>query len=331
MSQLTRREFTLLSAAAGLSSLMPSFAFAAEANWPAKDITFVIPYAAGGGYDTLVRRISPVMQKYLPRRVNIVPLNMAASGGGRALTSLYRERPDGYTIGLFGVPGMFLLQQQQIGAGIDPNRFTWLGQLGPSEHYGIAVEAKSPLKSVADLRAAGARAPVTFASTGPDGTGYLTTIIATKVLGIESKIITGYRGSNDYMVAMLRGDSQAVIAPIPILRPYVQRGLARIVASFEPKSTVAGVPDATALGKPELSKVVIDRLVAAPPGLPVGIKTALQTALEKAVRDPEVVAWAKDVGTDWDIPPAGQAEQVLREQAALFQTWKQYLPAPGPQ
>jgi tripartite-type tricarboxylate transporter receptor subunit TctC len=328
MTELTRREFTILAAAAGLSSVVPNLSFAADA-YPSKDITFIIPYAAGGGYDTLVRRISPVMQKYLPRRVNIVPLNMAASGGGRALTSLYRERPDGYTIGLFGVPGMFLLQQQQIGAGIDPNRFTWLGQLGPSEHYGIAVEVNSPLKSVADLRTAGVRTPVTFASTGPDGTGYLTTIIATKVLDINSRIITGYRGSNDYMVAMLRGDSQAVIAPIPILRPYVTRGLARIIASFEPKSTVPGVPDAAALGHPELSKVVIDRLVAAPPGLPANIKAVLQGALEKAVRDPEVVAWAKEVGIDWDVPPAGQAEQVLREQATLFQTWKQYLPAPG--
>jgi tripartite-type tricarboxylate transporter receptor subunit TctC len=328
MSQLNRRDFAL--SAAALAALSSSGAFAADA-YPSKDITFLIPYAAGGGYDTLVRRIAPVMQQNLPRRVNIVPFNMAASGGGRALNSLYRERPDGYTIGLFGVPGLFLLQQQQMGAGIDVSRFTWLGQLGPSEHYGIAVEANSPLKSVADMRTAGARAPVTFASTGPDGTGYLTTIIATKVLGINSKLITGYRGSNDYMVAMLRGDSHAVIAPVPILRPYVTRGLARIIASFEPKSTVAGVPDAPALGKPELSQLVIDRLVAAPPGLPANIKAVLQGALEKAVRDPQVVAWAKDVGTDWDVPPPGQAEQVFREQAALFQTWKQYLPAPGAQ
>jgi tripartite-type tricarboxylate transporter receptor subunit TctC len=326
MTELTRREFTAVLAASGFSALLPSAALGADA-YPSKEITFIIPYAPGGGYDTLVRRIAPVMPKYLPRRVNIVPLNMSASGGGRALTSLYRERPDGYTIGLFGVPGMFLLQQQQIGAGIAPSRFTWIGQLGPSEHYGIAVEAKSSFRSVADLRAAGARAPVTFASTGPDGTGYLTTIIATRLLGIEARLITGYRGSADYMVAMLRGDSNAVIAPVPILRPYTQQGLARIIASFEPKSTVPGVQDAAALGKPELSKLVIDRLVAAPPGLPANIKTVLQGAIEKSVRDAEVVAWAKDAGLDWDIPPAGQAEQVFREQAQLFETWKQYLPA----
>src|SRR5262245_12450649 len=100
MSQLNRREFSVLSAAAGISALLPLPALAADA-YPAKDITFIIPYAAGGGYDTLVRRIAPVMQRFLPRRVNIVPFNMAASGGGRALTSIYRERPDGYTIGLF--------------------------------------------------------------------------------------------------------------------------------------------------------------------------------------------------------------------------------------
>jgi tripartite-type tricarboxylate transporter receptor subunit TctC len=274
-----------------------------------------------------VRRIAPVMQKYLPRKVNIVPLNMSASGGGKALNTIYRGRPDGYTIGLYGDPGHNLLQQQQGGAAIDPNKYVWQGQLGPSERYGIGVKASSPLNTVADLKARGAKQPVTFASTGPDGTGYMTTIIASKVLGINYKLITGYRGSNDYLVAMIRGDSDAVIAPIPILRPYVQQKLIKVVASFEPKSTVPGVQDAVALGKPELSKIAIDRLVAAPPGLSPAVKTILQTALEKAVRDPEVAAWAKSVGTDWDVPPAGQAERVLREQAALFDTWKKYLPA----
>ena len=329
MTELSRRNFVALSALGGMSLALSDRAFGAAATYPEKDISFIIPYAPGGGYDTLVRRIAPVMQKYLPRKVNIVPLNMSASGGGKALNTIYRARPDGYTIGLFGVPGLFLLQQQQGGAGIDPNKFVWLGQLGPSEHYGIGVKASSPLNSVADMKTKGAKQPVSFASTGPDGTGYMTTIIATKVLGINYTLITGYRGSNDYLGAMIRGDADAVIAPIPILRPYVQQKLVKIIASFEPKSTVPGVPDAAGLGKPELAKVVIDRLVAAPPGTKPEIKTVLQSALEKAVRDPEVAAWAKSVGTDWDIPPAGQAETVLHEQAALFDTWKKYLPAKG--
>jgi tripartite-type tricarboxylate transporter receptor subunit TctC len=248
MGEFSRRDFVALSAMSGLSLALPDTAQSAAAVYPQKDITFIIPYAPGGGYDTLVRRIAPGMQKYLPRKVNIVPINMSASGGGKALNTIYRGRPDGYTIGLFGVPGLFLLQQQQGGAGIDPGKFAWLGQLGPAEHYGIGVKASSPLNSVADMKARGAKQPVSFASTGPDGTGYMTTIIATKVLGINSKLITGYRGSNDYLVAMIRGDADAVIAPIPILRPYTQQRLIKIIASFEPKSSVPGVPDAAALG-----------------------------------------------------------------------------------
>jgi hypothetical protein len=117
-----------------------------------------------------------------------------------------------------------------------------------------------------------------------------------------------------------------VIAPIPILRPYLQQKLLKIIASFEPKSTVPGVQDAVALGKPELAKVVIDRLVVAPPALPAPIKAALQTALDRSVRDPDVVAWAKQTGIDWNVPPPGQAEAVFRQQRVLFETWKQYLP-----
>ena len=92
------------------------------AGFPDRDITFIIPNQVGGGFDAYVRAIAPVMEKYLPNKVNIVPLNVPAGGGAKGVNQLYRARPDGYTIGILNIPGLFILQAR--GGGYDLNKFT---------------------------------------------------------------------------------------------------------------------------------------------------------------------------------------------------------------
>src|SRR5271156_6054774 len=113
------------------------------AGFPERDITFIIPNQVGGGFDAYVRAIAPAMEKYLPNKVNIVPLNIPA------------------------------------GRGRDP--------------YGLAVPWNSPIKSIADLQKLSATRPVKFTTTGPDGTAYGVTMIATELLGIKLQLITGYK------------------------------------------------------------------------------------------------------------------------------------------
>ena len=53
----------------------------AHADFPEDDIEVIIPYAAGGGFDSYVRGVLPYMQKYLPNDVNLIPRNMPGAGG----------------------------------------------------------------------------------------------------------------------------------------------------------------------------------------------------------------------------------------------------------
>ncbi len=153
----------------------------------------------------------------------------------------------------------------------------------------------------------------------------MATVIAGHLLGINSRYITGYGGSNDYIVAAIRGDGDAAIAVNSSLRRFQGEGGIRIIATFEAESTLPGVPDATALGQPELAQITIERMVAGPPGLPTAIRTLLTRALDQAVRDPEVVAWAESVGVPWAPTPPGQADRIFREQAAFFEKWRAVL------
>jgi tripartite-type tricarboxylate transporter receptor subunit TctC len=303
----------------------PRAARAASSGFPAKNIQFIIPYAAGGGFDTYVRFIAPVMERELPNRPSIVPINITAGSGSRGITQLYRSKPDGYTIGIFDVPGMFIQQAIQGSNAYDLSRVAWIGCMGEGERYLIGTAANSPLKSFADLQGLSAKRAVKFAVTGIEGTATAATVIGTEVLGIRRQLITGYRGSSDYIVATIRGDCDAVISATSTMTRFARAGQLRILASFEAHSSIAGIPDATSLGKPELDQITVERPVGAPPGTPPEIQNILSGALAKALTDPKVVAWAKENDIVMRSKTPAEAAALVARQRAFFDRWKKYL------
>src|SRR5690242_16292636 len=109
-----------------LLPLAACFALAqpAAAAYPEQDITLIIPSVVGGGFDTIARALMPAFERALPNRVSIVPQNVPTLGGGRSASIVYRAKPDGYTIGLFNVPGMLVVQQQGD-VSYDLTKITW--------------------------------------------------------------------------------------------------------------------------------------------------------------------------------------------------------------
>lgn len=304
----------------------PRYAFAAVAGgFPGRNIQFLIPYAPGGGFDVYVRVIAPVMEEYLPRRVNIVPLNIAGGGGSKGTVQLYRARPDGYTIGIFNIPGAFILQQQQRGGAYDLAKFSWIGAVGEGEHYAIAVAANSPLRSFDDLKALSKQRPIKFSATGPEGTAYAATLIGTRLLGLRTQLITGYKGSADYVVAAVRGDSDAVIAGLPTAMRFVRARTIRLLASFERKSSFAAIPDATMLGQPDLDQITIERVVGAPPATPADIQQVISIALAKALADARVQSWARDNDIMMTSKTPAETAALVARQRVFFDRWKNYL------
>jgi tripartite-type tricarboxylate transporter receptor subunit TctC len=324
MPDVQRRCLLVSLGMSGAALMLRQPAFAA-AIYPDKNISFVIPDGPGGGFDSYVRAITPAMQKYLSQKVTVVPTNVPGAGGARAANEIFRARPDGATIGIFNVPGIYI-QQERGNAGFDLEKLTWIGRLGV-DHYGLAVGENSPIKSIDDLKALAKRRPVKFTSTGPAGTAYNATLIAAHLLGIRAQLITGYKGSRDYVMGAVRGDGDAVVTAIPTLRRMAAGKTLRIIATFEEHGSVPGATDATALGQPELASITLQRLVAGPPGLSADITATLADAMTKALAAPEVEAWAKkaDAGLAPESPE--QAAATLKEQIAFYNKWKPYLKA----
>src|SRR5215510_1971459 len=324
MVKITRRDLIQAGVAAP-AVLAARSVRAAAANYPAKNIQFVIPYAPGGGFDIYVRLVIPVMEKYLPRKVSIVPLNVASGGGSRGVSQAYRARPDGYTITILNIPGMFILQDQQGTAAYDLDRFTWIGAMGEGEKYFISVGANSPLKTFDDLKRLSAQRPIKLSVTGPEGTAYMASVVGAQLMGLRRQLITGYRGSADYVVAAVRGDSDAVVAALPTTMRFRRGGQLRPLASFETKSSIPGLPDATSLGKPELDLIRVERLVAAPPGTPPAAINILSAAVAPALMDPVVTKWAAENDVVMKPHTPQEAIATLNEQRAFYEKWKPTL------
>ena len=304
-----------------LLAVLAAVARPAAAAYPEQDITLVIPSVAGGGFDAYARAITPAMERYLPNHVNIIPQNVPTLGGGRSASIVYRAKPDGYTIGMFNIPGMLVVQQQGE-VSYDLTKIAWIGSMG-HDVYGIGVSARSPLKSVAELRASAK--PVRFTAAGPASTAYSATYIAAELLGIKVEMISGYKGSSEYVQAVINGEGDAVVTVLPTLARLQHEGRMRVLASFEERSSLPGVPDATTLRQPELAKITLERLIGGPPGLPSDIVKVLADALQKALKDPEVVAWARKFEVPLLIETPAEATRVLHEQVDFFERWKKFL------
>jgi tripartite-type tricarboxylate transporter receptor subunit TctC len=264
------------------------------------------------------------MEENLPRRVNVVPYNVPSGGGGKGVTQLFRARPDGYTIGILNIPGIFVLQRVRH-IPHDFGGFTWLGALTLGENYGVAVSGASPIRTFEELRALSRQRPITLAATGPEGTGYTATVIGAQMLGLRSRVVTGYRSSTDYVIGALRGDTDAVISTLTAIKRL--HGQLRIIATFETESTVPGAPDATDLGVPELSKLMGLRAIAAPPNTSPEIAAVIADALAKAARNERVVRWARANGEVISPQTPEQARAIAEERRAFLDRFSNLIGA----
>lgn len=290
--------------------------------YPAKDITIVIPFNSGGGFDTYVRALAPSLEKHLPGDVNVLPKNLPGAGGRRGASDIYRSRPDGYTIGIFNMPGVLIPKLQGMATQYDLSRVTWLATLG-YDPYVFAVSGDSEIMSIDDLRELG-RA-VTYGATGPGSTSYVATKIVNEALGVPYDIITGYEGSSGYLLGLIRGDFDAAMISFAAARSYLDSGDIRAIAVFGQQSDDPAIADAIDLGVPELVDLSVVRMMGAPPDLPDDVKTTLETAIMAALQDPDFAAWLADSGNE--VHPADAAETVASVAAmtAFYDQFKQLL------
>src|SRR5687768_9769969 len=137
MTPIARRSLAVL--AAGLAFA----AGAAQAAWPERPITLIVPWGAGGGTDATARIIGSLLEKELKQPVNVV--NRTGGSGVVGHQAIASAPADGYTIGMATVEiGMMHWQglTELTGASYTP-----IGLVN-ADPAGINVRADSPYKTV---------------------------------------------------------------------------------------------------------------------------------------------------------------------------------------
>ncbi len=296
--------------------------FSVSAQYPEDDITVIIPYSAGGGFDSYVRGVLPAIQKYLPNSINLIPRNMPGAGGRKGATAIFRARPDGYTIGAFNLPGLLLPHLLEENVGYDLSEVSWLGRIS-EDRYSIVVASSSDINSIDDLRALGR--PILFTVTGVHSSAHAATMITTNVLGLNARFITGYEGSQNYVLAVVRGDGDVALGPSTSVRSYTETGDLKVIASLSDISPLESVDTAADLGKPELAKLNVQRMLGGPPNMNTQAHTILSNALIQALVDPELIEWSNSTGLPLAPLSATETELNVASQWALYENYKDIL------
>lgn len=304
-----------------VSLLVLNLAPPARANFPERNITLIVTFPPGGGFDAVARAISHSMKKFLPRDVHVIVRNVTGAGGVTGTVALYRAKPDGYTIGHLysdGVLGLQMLQGEGK-VGYDVSKFTWLALVG-GEPFALLVRKDSPYRSIKDLQQA---KRVTWGVEAIGVTRWFPAFIAAKEMTIPFDVVAGYTGTGDSLPALLRGDYDVFTQPIdhPSIVPYLKTGEMRplVQLSDSRAKNAPDVPTARELGYDVVLK--LSRGMAAPPGVSGDRAKALEGLLLKAMNDEDYRKFVAKSGIDL-IP--GDAEKAKQELDIFINLYGKY-------
>jgi tripartite-type tricarboxylate transporter receptor subunit TctC len=304
----------------GALTLALSTGAVAETELGGNNISIVIPYRPGGGFDRAVRIFAPYFARQIGDDIRILPRNVPGAGGRRGATTVYRATPDGTTLGIFNLPGFVLPEILGEKVDYDLRELSWIGRL-ESQDYVLLVPSGSKLYSIEDLH--GER-EIAFLSTGYGSTVMAASQIAAHGLGLMYKdpiFLAGYTGTADYLVALMRGDGNVALAPVSSAATYIESGHLRPLATSGEDEDLDGVATFANLGLPELTALKVQRSIAGPPNMDLELLNRLRSAFNRAVSDPEFIAVAR--AARLDLRPLG-GEQAAAEVAASFSYYERF-------
>jgi tripartite-type tricarboxylate transporter receptor subunit TctC len=285
------------------------------AEFPARSITLIVPYPAGGGVDAMARVVAQKLSDAFRQTVTVD--NRGGGGGTIGTRAVARAAPDGYTL-LLGHTGTL---------SINPSLYTKLGMDPRKDFAPIGLVASMPVallahpsfsaKTVAEVIALAKKEPGKLnIGTSPVGTGgYMCAELFKAESGIDAAIIP-YKGTAPVMNDLLGGHVPVAFGVLPPALGNIAAGQLRAIAvtSKARFSLLPDVPTFDESGMPGFEAVLHYGLLA-PSGTPPDIVELLSAELRKLVSDPEVQKRIRLEGGDpLASTPAEYADDIDREE-----------------
>ena len=286
----------VLAAAAG-AWLLPSLGRAQD-KYPSKLITWICPYAAGGGADNRSRQVAKLMQAILGQ--TIIVDNKAGGGGNIGTDIIAKAKPDGYVIGMGNFAPLAVNHALFKKLNFDPLTDLvpiLLIERGPLV---LTVKTESPYKSVKDIVAAAKAKPgsLSYASGGIGGTHHLSGALFEHTADIDlihAPYKSGGAAATDLMGGQVTMMFEQMYASMPSIKSGRMRALA--ITSKTRSPLLPDVPTMAEAGYPAI-EVLNWQGIVGPKGLPAEIIKTLNAAGNKALQDPELRATMAAQGND---------------------------------
>jgi tripartite-type tricarboxylate transporter receptor subunit TctC len=292
----------------------------AEEFYRGRQIQMVVGYEVGNDYDVGARLLARYLSKELPGNPSVVVQNMPQASGVVAANYMYlKAARDGSVIGGISrnLPSQAMMKLPNIEA--DPRKFIWLGATSFPGRVCVRSDG-APVKSAAEV----------FQNElliGGAGVGSSTSIVPTvinRVMGTKFKIVEGYRGAGDILLAIDRGEVQGVCMSLGQFRTSQQKfkeGKLRYLLRAE-ESPLPGVdaPSIYDFVKTEeqrqlmrfiFSSTEFGRPYLFPPDVPKDRVEFMRKAIMAAAGNPELIAEAEKMKLDMVYRAPAHLEQVV--------------------
>lgn len=306
----------ILAAALAAAVIAPA---AAQAEWPEKPVTMVVPWGAGGGTDATARMIAAVLEKELGVPVPVV--NRTGGSGVIGHSAIATAAPDGYTI---GVATLEIGTMHHLGlTDLTHAAYTPIG-LYNSDPAAIFVRSDSDISDVAGLLArleASADREMKASGSAQGGVNHLAIAGMLLAAGLPAERVAWVpsEGAAPGLQDLAAGGVDLATASLPEAAALMQAGRIKPIAVFAAERQAAA-PDLPTFREASGFDFALGswRGIVAPAGLPAEIEASLSAAMATVVQAPDYLAFMQDRGyaTQW-TPGADFSAFMVTSDAAL--------------
>lgn len=297
----------------------------AQADYPTRPITMIVPFAAGGPTDIIARIVTENMSKTLGQQ--IVVENVAGAGGTTGITRAMTAAPDGYTLAMGHLGTLSAAPATYPGLKYDPiSGIQAIGLAGGTPILIVAKKDFAPkdLKEFATYVKANVD-KVNQAHAGVGSVSWTTCTLLKAQLGTEKMNAVAYRGTGPALNDLVSGQVDFMCDQIVSVSEQVKANTikAYAIASAERSPALPNVPTTKEAGLPEFQIEAWNGIIA-PKGTPKEVVDKLVAALDKALDDETTKKRLLDLGTvipsATDRTPAGFAALIKRDADKLSPT-----------
>ena len=274
--------------------LIFAFCSPAAAKFPAKDITLICPWSAGGGTDTISRALVKNAKNYFGVNVNVV--NKTGGMGAVGMGAVSTARPDGYTVGMITFQ---LSTFQSMGLAKLSYRDFNLIQLVNQSPAAISVAADSKWKDLKQLMDYAKQNPgiVTVGHSGAGGGWHLAVASIATINDIKFNYVP-FDGAAPTRTALIGGHIDCASTGIDEMLQLYKAGQVRILAvnNLTRHALFPDVPTIAEAGSPNPNPILDWRGLAAPKGVTAEQMQILVNGFKQCFNDPEFVKLADQLG-----------------------------------